>query len=164
MSKAVHDAVYFSNLKGMRQVQNHSEKDLIMKTTELELQAFKDLDEYDTVSSKTILRRTWNHLLSHRVWQEIQNWSRNEAKCISEMESEDSVWWEQTEILWRHLLTYTVTTHDLTTSTMLYTRLGSETQRPWQCLLWFTIGMKITQAIRENTEWLTRQNRGQPFG
>ena len=58
MSKAVHDAVYFNNLKGMRQVQNHSEKDLIMKATELELQAFKDLDEYDTVSSKTILRRT----------------------------------------------------------------------------------------------------------
>ena len=54
MSKAVQDAVYFSNLKGMRQVQNHSEKDLIMKAIELGVQAFKDLDEYDTLSSKTI--------------------------------------------------------------------------------------------------------------
>jgi len=37
MSKAIHDVTYLSNIKqqdipkGMRQVQNHSEKDLIMK-------------------------------------------------------------------------------------------------------------------------------------
>ena len=60
MKKTVHEAAYLSNLKqqdipkGMRQVQNHSEKDLIMKAIELELQAFKDLDVYDTVSRKTI--------------------------------------------------------------------------------------------------------------
>ena len=38
----------------MRQVQNHPEKDLIMKAIDIELQAFKDLD--DTVSRKTIPR------------------------------------------------------------------------------------------------------------
>ncbi len=37
-------------------MQNHSEKDLIMKVINLELQAFKDLDVYDTVSRKTIPR------------------------------------------------------------------------------------------------------------
>ena len=62
MGKAVHEAAYLSNLKqqdipkGMRQVQNHPEKDLIMKAIDLELQAFKDLDVYDTVSRKTIPR------------------------------------------------------------------------------------------------------------
>jgi hypothetical protein len=62
MSKAIHDAAYLSNIKqqdipkGMRQVQNHSEKDLIMKAIDIELQAFKDLDVYDTVSRKTIPR------------------------------------------------------------------------------------------------------------
>jgi len=50
MNKAIHDAAYLSNIKqqdipkGMRPVQNHSEKDLIMKTIDIELQAFKDLD------------------------------------------------------------------------------------------------------------------------
>ena len=62
MNKAIHDATYLSNLKqqdipkGMRQVQNHSEKDLIMKAIDIELQVFKDLDVYDTVSRKTIPR------------------------------------------------------------------------------------------------------------
>jgi hypothetical protein len=62
MSKAIHDAAYLSNLKqqdipkGMQQVQNHSEKDLIMKAIDIELQAFKDLAIYDTVSRKTIPR------------------------------------------------------------------------------------------------------------
>jgi hypothetical protein len=56
MRKAVHEAAYLSNRKqqdipkGMRQVQNHSQKDLIMKAIDIELQAFKDLDVYDTVS------------------------------------------------------------------------------------------------------------------
>ena len=62
MNKAIHDAEYLSNLKqqdipkGMCQVQNHSEKDLIMKGIDIELQAFTDLDVYDTVSRKTIQR------------------------------------------------------------------------------------------------------------
>ena len=60
MRKAVHEAAYLSNLKqqdipkGMRQVQNHSEKDLIMKDIDIELQAFKDLDVYDTVSRRLV--------------------------------------------------------------------------------------------------------------
>jgi hypothetical protein len=62
MSKSMHDTAYLSNLKqqdipkGIRQVQNHSEKDLIMKAIDIELQAFKDLDVCDTVSRKTIPR------------------------------------------------------------------------------------------------------------
>ncbi len=65
MTKDIHDAVYsVSNLKqqdipkGIRQLQNHSEKDLIMKAIDIELQVFKDLDVYDTVSRKTIPRGT----------------------------------------------------------------------------------------------------------
>jgi hypothetical protein len=42
----------------MRQVKNHPEKDLIMKAIDFELQAFKDLDVYDTVSRKTIPKGT----------------------------------------------------------------------------------------------------------
>ncbi len=48
--KSIHEAAYLSNLKqqdipkGIRQVQNHSEKDLIMKAIDIELQVFKDLD------------------------------------------------------------------------------------------------------------------------
>ena len=60
MTKSIHEAAYLSNdkkqyiPKGMRQVQNHSEKDLIMKAIDIKLQAFKDLDVYDTVSRRTI--------------------------------------------------------------------------------------------------------------
>jgi len=45
-----------------------------------------------------------------------------------------------------------------TTGRMLYNRVGSETQRPWKCLLCYTTGREIT--IREVTEWITRHNRG----
>ena len=86
MSKAIHDAAYLSNLKqqdipkGMRQVQNHSEKDLIMKAIDIELQAFKDLDVYDTVSRKTIprgLRSSTRTLCLTRSTKSIQR--RNEV-------------------------------------------------------------------------------------
>jgi hypothetical protein len=61
MSKAVQDAAYLSNLKqqdipkGICRT-NHSEKALIVKAIELELQALNDLDVYNTVSRKTIPR------------------------------------------------------------------------------------------------------------
>jgi hypothetical protein len=73
MTKSIREAAYLSNLKqqdipkGMRQVQNHSEKDLIMKAIDIELQAFKDLDVYDTVSRKTIPRGT-EIIYSHIVF------------------------------------------------------------------------------------------------
>jgi hypothetical protein len=73
MTESIREAAYLSNLKqhdipkGLRQVQNHSEKDLIMKAIDIELQAFKDLDVYDTVSRKTIPRGT-EIIYSHIVF------------------------------------------------------------------------------------------------
>ncbi len=67
MSKAKHDAAQSQTARytrrdlkqqdipeGMRQVQNHSEKDLIMKATDIELQAFKDLDVYELQAFKDL--------------------------------------------------------------------------------------------------------------
>ena len=81
MSNTIHDAVYLSNLKqqdipkGMRQVQNHSEKDLIMKAIDIELQVFKDLDVYDTVRKKTIPRGVeiiYSHIVFGKKYKSIQ--------------------------------------------------------------------------------------------
>ncbi len=68
---------------------------------------------------------------------------------------------EETKILWRHILAYTITTHDPNTvDRMLYNRVGSETQKPWKWHLCYTTGREIT--IREVIEWITRHNRGYP--
>jgi hypothetical protein len=75
MNKAVHDAAYLSNLKQQdipKGIQNHSEKDLIIKSIELELQVFKDLDVYDTVSRKTIPRGAeiiYSHIVFYKKYK-----------------------------------------------------------------------------------------------
>jgi hypothetical protein len=86
MRNAVHEAAYLSNLKqedipkGIRQVQNHPEKDLIMKAIDLEVQAFKDLDVYDTGSRKTIPRGSdiiYSHIVFDKKYKIDPEMKRN---------------------------------------------------------------------------------------
>jgi hypothetical protein len=67
----------------MREVQNHSEKDLIMKVIDIELQVFKvgfkDLDVYDTVSRKKIPRGVeiiYSHIVLDKNTKSIQRRSK----------------------------------------------------------------------------------------
>ncbi len=74
----------------MRQVQNHSEKDLIMKATDIELQSFKDLDVYDTLSRKTIPRGAeiiYSHIVFDKKYSiqrrsEMYSWNGKHDLCL----------------------------------------------------------------------------------
>ena len=79
MNNDIHDTAYLST-KGMRQVQKHSGKDVIMKTIDIELQTFKDLPVYDTVSGKTIPRGaeiTYSHIVFDKEYKIDPETKRN---------------------------------------------------------------------------------------
>ncbi len=136
---------------------------MIMKAIDIELQAFKDLDVYDTVSRKTIPRGAeiiYSHIVFDKKYKIDPETKRNvflkwKARVVFDGRKQKSD--EDT-----FSPTPSLPMIPTPVGRMLYIRVGSETQRPWKCLLCYTTGREST--ICEAAEWFTRHNRGYHLG